>query len=76
MARLKYKLFDDGKVVGIFTAKEIRKRLGCRTDVPKLYADHGMTYKKRFRFEVDLTESKSWADEWDKIRLIILENLH
>ena len=73
-----YELYDNGKLVGEYRAKEIMERFGWsyRQQVTH-YSEAGILYQGRYQIErIEPTpkpEQIRWAAEWDKTRQRILE---
>lgn len=63
-----YKMYDGRKVLGIYTAHEIRELLGCPTISVCDYAGKNRRYKKRYRFEVAEDVGTDWNEQWEVVR--------
>lgn len=83
MAKYKYSLYDtreQKQLDGEFTAGEVQKITGCRSDVAS-YAHDGHLINQRYTVKIVKVEAeehshkendKRWAREWDKARLKLL----
>lgn len=47
----KYRLFDNDKLVGVFSSREIKLKLGTDNNIVPTYAANGLLYKMRYRIE-------------------------
>lgn len=77
MRKIIYALYDNGKLLGEYRAKEIHEITGICTHAASEYAASKRAYLGRYtlvRVGEELPESLAkWAKEWDKVRVQKLE---
>ena len=69
----KYKLYDNEKYCGTFSAGEISEMTGISSKLISEYASDEMVYKKRCKFEFTLNGRIGWKEEWNKARKRVLD---
>lgn len=69
-AKLKWRLFQNGQILGVFSKEEISEITGMSKNNISTYADTGSTYKGEYI--VERVEDSELAREWDRVTKIIL----
>lgn len=71
-----YKVYDQGRHMGVYTATELQTMLHCGRQVPREYAADCRRYRGRYTFVLVNDSSglslQELSEEWDKERLRIL----
>lgn len=75
-ATVKYKIYDNGKLIAECNYKEAEALTGLRAKNVHVYAQKGTTYKGRFRFErtdVPMREYRiiNFKRDWNEARLAV-----
>ena len=63
----KYRLFDNDKLVGVFSSREIKLKLGTDNNIVPTYAANGLLYKMRYRIERETKEEEALEAEQAKM---------
>ena len=67
-----YRLYDRGKLVGEFTAQQIKKKIGCCGQTICKYEQTGKAWEDRWTIEYQEKPVRMgkwkvfWAEEWEK----------
>lgn len=71
-AKNRYRVFDNLKLVGTYTAVEAGELIGCSPKIVPSYASEGGTYQKRWSFELVEDTGKGQEEllckDWDFTR--------
>lgn len=72
-----YKVYDQKKLLGIYTLSEFAHLIGCSKDVLQQCVEYGLAYRKRYTFEqyeIKLSQKDILADAWEEIRQRLLNS--
>lgn len=76
MRPIYYKVYDQGRPMGTYTATELRTMIHCGRNIPRDFAADCKRYRGKYTFVLvdngKTMTARELAEEWDKERLRIL----